>query len=149
MSVFGVIMVRIFPHSYWIRRDIAYLSVFGQNAGKYGPEKLPIRTYFTQWVPLTLTVPLLSLGHEIKHCYFHELWFANCNTCALNFLIIKVWKWTVETRPKRSWNFDLILLRFFNCVSLVIKRSKNVTHIVKFLKNFLNINPFLKPTKMR
>ena len=32
-------LVRIFPHSDWIRRDTEYLSVFSPNAGKYGPEK--------------------------------------------------------------------------------------------------------------
>ena len=36
--VFGVILVRIFPHSDWKRRDTVYLSVFSPNAGKYGPE---------------------------------------------------------------------------------------------------------------
>ena len=39
------------PHSDWIRRDTEYteyLSVFSPNAGKYGPEKLRIRTLFTQ-----------------------------------------------------------------------------------------------------
>ena len=42
-------LVRIFPHSYWIRiphfdwirRDTKYLSVFSPNAEKYGPEKTP------------------------------------------------------------------------------------------------------------
>ena len=34
-------LVRIFPHSDWIRRDTSYLSVFSPNAGKYGPEKSP------------------------------------------------------------------------------------------------------------
>ena len=34
-------LVRIYPHSDWIRRDTSYLSVFGPNAGKYGPEKDP------------------------------------------------------------------------------------------------------------
>ena len=34
-------LVCIFPHSDWIRRDTPYLSVFGPNAGKYGPEKTP------------------------------------------------------------------------------------------------------------
>ena len=37
VSVFGVSLLRIFPHSDWIR----YLSVFSPNAGKYGPEKTP------------------------------------------------------------------------------------------------------------
>ena len=40
--------VRIFPHSDWIRRDAEYLSVFSPHAGKHGPEKLRIRTLFTQ-----------------------------------------------------------------------------------------------------
>ena len=34
VSVFGVILVHIFPHSNWIRRDTSYLSVFSPNAGK-------------------------------------------------------------------------------------------------------------------
>ena len=38
VSLFGVILVRIFPHSQWIRRDTEYLSVFCPNAGKYGPD---------------------------------------------------------------------------------------------------------------
>ena len=36
MSVFGVILVRIFLHSDWIRRDKKYMSVFIPNLGKYG-----------------------------------------------------------------------------------------------------------------
>ena len=34
-------LVRIFPHSDWIRRDSSYLSVFSPNVRKYGPEKTP------------------------------------------------------------------------------------------------------------
>ena len=41
VSVLGVILVLIFPHSDWIRRDTRYLSVFSPNAGKYGPELTP------------------------------------------------------------------------------------------------------------
>ena len=32
-----------------ILRHTPYLSVFSPNAGKYGPEKLRIWTFFTQW----------------------------------------------------------------------------------------------------
>ena len=43
VTIFEVILIRIFPHSDWIRRDTAdwirrdtpYLSVFSPNAGKY------------------------------------------------------------------------------------------------------------------
>ena len=38
-AVFGFFLVRIFT---------PYLSVFSPNAGKFGPEKLRIRTPFTQ-----------------------------------------------------------------------------------------------------
>ena len=38
MSVFGVILVCIFPHSDCIRRNKGYLSVFTPNARKYGLE---------------------------------------------------------------------------------------------------------------
>ena len=44
--VFGIFLVRIFPHSDW------YLFVSSPNSGKYGPEKSRIRTLFTQWVVL-------------------------------------------------------------------------------------------------
>ena len=35
------LLVCIFLHSDWIRRDTPYLSLFSPNAGKYGPEKNP------------------------------------------------------------------------------------------------------------
>ena len=38
VSVFGVISVRIFPHSDWIRRDTLYLSTFSLKVAKCGPE---------------------------------------------------------------------------------------------------------------
>ena len=48
MFVFGVFLVRIFPHSDWMWRDKKYLSVFSRNAGKNGTEKLRIWILFTQ-----------------------------------------------------------------------------------------------------
>ena len=48
VPVFRVFLFRIFPHSVWVRRGTKYLSVFSPNAGKYGLEKLRIRTPFTQ-----------------------------------------------------------------------------------------------------
>ena len=49
VAVFRVFLVRIFPHSDWIQRDTRYLSIFSLNVGKCSPEKIPIRTLFTQW----------------------------------------------------------------------------------------------------
>ena len=52
LSVFGIFLVRILPHSDWIRRDIILLSVFSPNTGKYGLEKLQIRALFMQCIRL-------------------------------------------------------------------------------------------------
>ena len=43
-----VFLVRIFSYLDWIRKGTECFSVFSSNTGKYGPEKLQIRTLFTQ-----------------------------------------------------------------------------------------------------
>ena len=48
VSVFGAFMVRIFSDLDWIRRHTEYVPVFSPNAGKFWPEKLWIRTLFTE-----------------------------------------------------------------------------------------------------
>ena len=48
-------LVRIFPHSNWIRRDTSYLSVFSPNAGKYGSEKTPYLDTFQAVIVLWLS----------------------------------------------------------------------------------------------
>ena len=40
VSLFGVFLVLIFPHSDLILKDTSYLSAFSPNAGNYRPEKL-------------------------------------------------------------------------------------------------------------
>ena len=49
VSAFVFALVHILPHSDWIWRDTMYLSAFNPNEGKYWPEWLPIRAFFTQW----------------------------------------------------------------------------------------------------
>ena len=50
-SVFGDFLVGIFSHFDWIWRDpVQIREVSSPNAAKYGPEKLQIRTLFTQWM---------------------------------------------------------------------------------------------------
>ena len=56
VSVFGVFLVRIFPHLDWIRRDTPYLRK------KCGPEKLQIRTLCTQFTSI-ITVHFITLHH--------------------------------------------------------------------------------------
>ena len=40
MSVFGVILVRMFPHLDWIRRDTSYLSLFKSKCGEMLTRKI-------------------------------------------------------------------------------------------------------------
>ena len=48
--VFGVFLVRIFPHSDWIQRDTEYLSLLSLKARKCRSKKLRTWTLFMQWV---------------------------------------------------------------------------------------------------
>ena len=55
-------LVRIFPHSDWIRRNTPYLFVFSQNAGKCGPEK-------TQYLDTFHAVRIrLQIGNTQIYC---------------------------------------------------------------------------------
>ena len=51
-------LVRIFPHSDWIRRDAKYRSVFSPNARKYGPEITPYLDIFRAVHICQLLLPL-------------------------------------------------------------------------------------------
>ena len=63
-------LVRIFPHSNWIRRDTSYLSVFSPNTGKYGPEKNPyLNTFHTVHTFLTSTTCCVRLALRGKCPY--------------------------------------------------------------------------------
>ena len=45
MFLFEAILVRVFPHSDWIRRNTPHLSLSSSDTGKFGPEWLRIRTH--------------------------------------------------------------------------------------------------------
>ena len=64
MFLFGNFLVHIFPHLDLIRRDTEYLPIFSLNAGKYGPEKLRIRTFFTHCQPACKDSSLLEAAPQ-------------------------------------------------------------------------------------
>ena len=78
MSVFEYFLVRIFPHSDWIRRDTDYPAIIIPNGRKYGPGKLRIRTFFThcvcfpKWPHLYPT--LLNLAGLLLIIALHKKW---------------------------------------------------------------------------
>ena len=67
VSKYGVLLVRIFPHSDWIRRDTEYLSVFSPNAGKRGKNRNRI-------------IPNTDTFYAVLHCsslfiaYLEQMW---------------------------------------------------------------------------
>ena len=72
MSVFGVIPVRVYPHSDWIRK---YLSVFCPNVEIYGPEQLRLRILFMQWKCLkSKLLLLLLLNYFQENCSLHSFY---------------------------------------------------------------------------
>ena len=66
VSVFGVFLVCIFPHLDWKRRD----TIVSPNVGKYGLEKLRIRTLFMQW-----HVTRILLFEEVFSNFLLSIWF--------------------------------------------------------------------------
>ena len=73
---------RIIQHLGWIRSDISYLSVFSLNAGNCVPEKLRIRTLFTE-----LPCNLVSWIPENFDCVFIALQLASIRFCFFGFLL--------------------------------------------------------------
>ena len=67
---FNLILKLLQPQGY-----AEYLSVFSVNAGKYGPEKLRIRTLFTQWTSFTPNNSLESFLTEIFNRFWKLEWF--------------------------------------------------------------------------
>ena len=61
-------LVRIFPHSDWIRTDTPYLSVFSPNAGKYRPGKTP---YLDTFHAVNLKPVYLHYHNVYSHQHWH------------------------------------------------------------------------------
>ena len=95
VPVFGYFLVRIFPHSDWIRKDTPkYISVFSPNAEEYGQEKLRIRRVFTQqacsaWenvLKVSLSIALFESGVSDLEYKFFFLLNIGAGVIGLSFL---------------------------------------------------------------
>ena len=129
MSVFGVFLIRIFPHSDWIRRDMKYLSVFSPNAGKYGPNTNTFRALNElTWGPLNIIITVGKLFNLYAHSLrrfveyviysfmiikkplcskdstsiWEMFWLENnCSYIATNSILSLLWSF-LETKKKRK-----------------------------------------------
>ena len=123
MSVFGVFLVRIFPHSDWMRKLTEETSVFRLNAGNCGSEKLRynmkslqlyqkrdsdnsvclyiFRTFWehllqkTFWRLLLKTAVMKIIISDLHHHHRYHLDFSKSN---LNFMII-----TTSLKQSIAW----------------------------------------------
>ena len=80
-------LVRIFPHSDWIRRDAPYFSVFSPNAGKYGPEKTPyLDTFHAAFIEI-------ALRHGWFPVYLLHIFRTPFTRNTSGWLLLKIWKY--------------------------------------------------------
>ena len=130
VSVFGVILVRIFRHSDWIQ-SISYLSVFSPNARKYGPEWQRIWTLFTQCAISKVSLPyqyfvfaislflLLSYYWKFGVIFCYLRIFINC--CRYLWYFTCIYKLNMNTFYTHIFvffNFYLIFLLYFYLFSI-------------------------------
>ena len=64
-----VFLVRILPHSDWMRRDTSYLSVFSPNAGKYEPENVSCNVLMISMFWQYFVKEVLPENHLSRHVY--------------------------------------------------------------------------------
>ena len=130
VSVFGVFLVRIFPHLDWIQRDPPYLSVFSLNAVKYGPEKLQIQTLFTQcylgWIISNLsTSRSVSFAMELEW----EVLLKHCFPVFMCYYLLKAgnsfitWKSWNHFYPLQAKLYDLPIIPSRRNPSLILETS--------------------------
>ena len=114
MSVFGVFLVLIFPHPDWIRRDTPYLSVFNLNAGKYGPEKLRIRTLFTHYF---FRVSRLNRFSKFSTTNPASIYLFKANNRSTRKICVISSKLTIKTPEKRQWRYSSVFVTNFEQTS--------------------------------
>ena len=81
-----VFLIRIFPHSDWIRRDTKYLSVFSPNAGKHGLEyskyghfscsvclRSDLFQYLHYWLLSQMIIPYLQFRNYLENSVSNTL----------------------------------------------------------------------------
>ena len=107
------VLVRIFSHSNWIRRDTPYLSIFSPNAGKEGPEKT---LYLEQ------TVIYMSKANNINTRNKYEI-------CS---------KLTVKTRERCPWcssGVFIVNVEHISCLFLVSQIFEFEHCLLKLMQN--------------
>ena len=97
-------LVRIFPHSDWIRRD----TVFSPNVGKYGPQKTPYFDTFhavgASWFLMVGQGKTLEVSIFIL-LMFVEIWSIKFFPLRIDFFIVRAR--SVDNPNQVGWSFIL------------------------------------------
>ena len=113
VPVFGYFLVRIFPHSDWIRKDTPkYISVFSPNAEEYGQEKLRIRRVFTQQA-------CSAWENVLKVSLSIALFESGVSDLEYKFFFVEYWSWCYRTKlsEKKTYWFNI-------CEAMVLIKQK-------------------------
>ena len=109
VSVFWVFLVRIFPYLDWIRRNNPCLSVFILNTGKYVPEKLRIRTLFTQNSWSLLRQSRLTCSSKVK--LLSIAISKSSLECLLSMAYSLILKVALERKLRKKWHLSALSLK--------------------------------------
>ena len=109
VSVFGVFLVYIFPHLDWIRKNTPYISAFSPNAGKHEPEKLRIRTIFTQWI----------WWYSSPFFFFFIIFFSSIVSQFVSFDCFRSLS-NIKRRILIDWNFFLVVMFGILCLYCLV-----------------------------
>ena len=99
MSVFGIFLVRILPHSDWIRIDTPYPSVFSTNAGKDGPENSKYGHFLRSEFQIMMRLNQTKTGHAEKGFKSFAGYLNDDDIKSLTIVISKM-SWYVGTFDK-------------------------------------------------
>ena len=121
VSVFGVFLVRIFPHLDWIRRDTFRIQ------SKSGKKRARIRTLFTQW-DVWLGSEYAPALKRRKGYRVSSIFLDNLNSCKLTIHIgclKNCWGKNIATAVKKNRDFLKILRcsKFVFSETLMVKNA--------------------------
>ena len=120
MLVFEVFLVRIFPHTDWIRRFVEWISLFSPNSGKCWPEKLWIQTLFTQCVSYRQL-----LFWRLNH--FSNIHYRDINLC----------KCESFENSSSPWNIDVLVFFDIKCNYIICHTIENFQELSKFFHSIV------------
>ena len=140
MPVFGVILVRIFPHSDRTRKDTPYLSVFSPKCGKVRTRITPNMDTFYALSYIDFDYLYIVDEHLHTHITYTMITYALSHTLHIQWLLIHLIPTNQITLTCSKSKIETMEKRFETCSNLTIKTPERRHDVVLvFLLLTLNI----------